>query len=149
VDLGIDIYDRAAHKAVVHLGSGGPTVGDLYSFEYAHYDGPQTVSAQVTGVLTTPIAASPTGSTTSSSPTFTWSLTGTAPSGAVQYVELRNQSGALMGSAGPLPSSQTSLSFSALNGPPGLAPSTYFWTVSIVDADGNRGVREQMFVVTP
>ena len=146
----------------VWLGSTTPTVGDTYAIDVTYSDGTtETVTVSVTGLvgtsnLATPV--SPTGVTSSLTPTFTWSAPSSPPVGGYTYdVGIQPQNGGnwiwSYPNNGPsgMPSTQLSVLYNA-DGSANQATLTsganYDWWIDVKDSNGNVGANHATFSIS-
>jgi hypothetical protein len=150
-DIAID--RRQSSGSWIWTGLLAPTVGDSYTYRVTYSDGTEeTLTASVTGVLTTSNMATPTSpannaTEVSATPTFTWTAPASPPTSYTYQLGVQ-QNGPWIwsypnnGKQSGMPSSQLSVLYNvdgSANQPALTSTQTYQWWISTVDSNGNQG----------
>ncbi len=155
--------DQNTGNLQVDLGSTPPVVGDTYKFQMTFSDSTtQTLTAQVTAVLSSFVTGMSAQTTTPGSvtvPLFTWVTPSSTPSPYTYYVGLYNTSGSTSvnwndyggDNSNGIPSGTTSLLFNddgSANVSALPSGQDYKWYVGVQDANGNSS-QETTTYTTP
>ncbi len=109
-----------------------------------------SIYAPLQGVVTSfATAVTPTGSTTSQTPTFTWSAPASPPISYTQNLVVTSQAGAVLWRYTGMPSNQTSVAYNADGSasPATLSAGSYVWAIEVQDQYGNRSATLTSFSV--
>ncbi len=152
IDMGKD--DWGGHGLWVDLRSEALTVGDTYTFDVTYSDGSTgTLTGSVSTVLdsfatpTYPVNPTHTGNN-DTTPTFTWTAPASPPASYTYSINIYWGEGVEIWHLGDIPSSQLSVEFNydgEASQDPLTGGTTYYWSITVHDADGNSASYETTF----
>jgi hypothetical protein len=152
-DMTVGHDDDGAVTERWNLGSIPPAKGDTYVLVVTYSDGTtEGIDVPVTAVLPdAPTVLAPSATTTSTVPTFSWTLPGSLPATYVETIDVWQNNNRYWEDFS-IPAGTTGITYDAdgAASPATLASGfTYTWQVSIQDANGNRVTRQSSFAVVP